>query len=855
MPRVHYLQSAFNAGVLDPKLAARFDIRQYFQGMARGENAVCIPMGGVKRRPGLKHIDRFLRTLIPISSSSNISAITAPNGGTAGNANDFDPDTDLTTTTDVLSVDPYVVVRIDRGAALPASGQTVRVVDVRNIRSSDGSTDEFQIQYSTDDSTWVDFGEPFEVVDTEVRSYRRRGSSSARYWRLAKIGGSDMGTVTISIAEFTLWRESGFTATTGSRLLPFEFNTEQTYLLAMTSTNLAVYLDGARIADVAMPFSAPNAFDWDYAQRADTMILVTGSQRPQRLLRQVVPVDKTIGTAWQMDPVPFTNIPQFDFDDADSPTPTSEIQTLTFSNKGGGSTSWEEGDRFSLELAGSETGGITWAGDDNATKRAQTAENIRRELQKLPTVPGDTGISVAWTSGNLFTVTFADASAEEYDLLGAFPLSGSNNNKINVARTQVGSSRREDAWSDLRGWPKAVTFFGGRMWLGGTESLPTSFWGSTAFDLFDFKIGEGLPDQAIFNTLLGEQLNAIVALFAGRDLTMFTTGTEARFPGEVLTPENAIPTTQTRYGTAQIKPISIDGATLFMQRTRKVLRDFVYSQQEDAYLATPLTALAPFLVNQVQDMDGWQGSGDDDANLVLLVNGDGTIACLSTLRSQDVNAWTSWTTQGEFRSVGVVDQTIYVATRRETNQPEAGGIPPANIRDVFIEEAREDYFTDAAVQVEGLGGDTVTGLDHLDSFECRVRADGLVLKNQTPEDGEVTLEQEVDNVEVGLNFDVKLRTMPLNNDFGNGDNFLRKKRLVKARLMVFETLGVRFNGKRIPDRRMDESQMDAAPVPVTGAVEIEVTSNWSFQPLQPPIEVLDPVPFTLLGMDLQVETS
>src|SRR5208282_1438575 len=57
-------------------------------------------------------------------------------------------------------------------------------------------------------------------------------------------------------------------------------------------------------------------------------------------------------------PTAVTYIPQIDFDDTLSPTPTSDIQTL---NIGSG---WNPGDTFTITILTDTTGPITYAGDD-----------------------------------------------------------------------------------------------------------------------------------------------------------------------------------------------------------------------------------------------------------------------------------------------------------------------------------------------------------------------------------------------------------------------------------------------------------------------------------------------------------
>ena len=55
MPRLRTLQTTFNSGVLDPRLAARTDVKQYYQGANTGTNVLALPQGGFKRRPGMAY--------------------------------------------------------------------------------------------------------------------------------------------------------------------------------------------------------------------------------------------------------------------------------------------------------------------------------------------------------------------------------------------------------------------------------------------------------------------------------------------------------------------------------------------------------------------------------------------------------------------------------------------------------------------------------------------------------------------------------------------------------------------------------------------------------------------------------
>ena len=56
MPVVSRIQNGWTSGELDPKLRARTDVASYYSGAAKIRNALVIPQGAVKRRPGLEYL-------------------------------------------------------------------------------------------------------------------------------------------------------------------------------------------------------------------------------------------------------------------------------------------------------------------------------------------------------------------------------------------------------------------------------------------------------------------------------------------------------------------------------------------------------------------------------------------------------------------------------------------------------------------------------------------------------------------------------------------------------------------------------------------------------------------------------
>jgi hypothetical protein len=415
----------------------------------------------------------------------------------------------------------------------------------------------------------------------------------------------------------------------------------------------------------------------------------------------------------------------------------------------------------------------------------------------------------------------------------------SNITLTNIPTHDFGSGD-EAVWSSARGWPKSITFFSGRMWLGGSKKRPQSLWGSKTNDFYNFDLGTSLDDESIYVTLDTDQVNAITGIFAGRHLQIFTTGGEFYMPDAIITPSKSAVKRQSLFGSSSVRPKSLDGSTLFLDRTGKSIREFIYTYTEDAYTSTSTSLLASHLLSSPVDMDVSRGTSKDDANYLYLVNDDGTMAVFNMLRNQEVSGWTQWVTTGDIEAVCVVVDDVYFVTKRTINS--------SVVR--FLEMIDVDSYTDANERSTP-GSATVTGLGHLNGEECRVKADGAVMPNATPTSGNITLSRSAAAVEVGLDYDTLVKTMPLNMDFQNGPILMRKKRIIRVMLDVHESLGLHVDGTLLPDRALGVGVLDTTPTPYTGLKDV-YKMGWS-ELAQIEISQTDPVPMLLLGVSLEME--
>lgn len=825
MAKTRFIQSAFTSGVLSPLILGRIDINQYYNGLEVGREVVLLPQGGLKRRQGMKYIESALPVM-----ERNTTLPTMPNGGTAANINDGNDSTITTTTTNISTIDPYVVAQYDLGADTEIEYCDIRVMSL----SVSGTSNDFVVQTSLNGADWTTAA-TVPTVGIASQNFRLRLQANARYYRLAKIGATDLTTNRVNLSEFNL---SSKTSTLSEvKLKDFSISTDEHYLFVFTDGNCRIYdkSDDSYKADIKVPFTSAQVKDIRDVQSEKVILLFHQEHLTVRITNLGTSID------WFQDVAPYINVPKFDYDDDLSPTPVSEVQDITFNT-------FTAGQRFQIDVEGIISKNISFAGDSTADERSATAENIRKNLQDMPKF-GATGISVAWTSGSTFRITISGESADAYELFSGYPTSGEAADSVTFTKVATGSPRKEDVWSSNRGWPKTACFYEGRLIIGGTKSKPQSVFCSKSGSAFDFEIDEGDDDDAIFATISSRELSEIVDVFPGRNLQIFTAGSEFAALQSPITPQTFGVIPQTSHGSLNLEAKEIDGATLIIDRNGKTLREYLYSFNEDAYVANDISVLSPELIEQPVDLTILGGTRSDDANWVFITNQDGTMTVLNTLRSQDINGFTTLSTDGEITDASTVDDEVYLSVKREVNG--------SNV--YYIERLSFDFYMDSAISViNGSPTDVVTGLEHLEGKTVRVRADDADEGEFTVSGGQITLTAEKTNVQVGLPFTPTFKQMPIATNIGSGINQNRIKKIVRMNIRSYETAGLYIDGQPTPVRQFgdsNDSPLDTPPLQRTGIIDDFYPDGGWEREYMPTISQPDPMPFTILNIEYEIESS
>ena len=410
----------------------------------------------------------------------------------------------------------------------------------------------------------------------------------------------------------------------------------------------------------------------------------------------------------------------------------------------------------------------------------------------------------------------------------------------NIPKFKYNGSTDEDVWSNTRGWVRTATFHQGRLWFGGSKSKPTSVWASVINDFFNFNDGgvDVEDNHGIFDVLDTDQYNAINNIVSGTKLQILTAGGEFVNSADIITPKSSAWTRYTGYGAKRLKPVNLDGSTFFMDKFGKTVRTLIYDFEEGGYTTPPISILAEHIINEVQDLDMVRGSSISVSNLLYLVNIDGTVAVFNTMRKENIAGWTRWTTQGKFKRVTVTNSVVSFIVERD-------GVEYLEVldRSVLLDHSFKGSNVDR-VEVDEL----------LANKDIRVVADGITqLATSVERDGAdipyAVADQESVVMYAGLNYDVKIKTLPAAIATRDGNKVYSTKRITKVTSNVYNTRGMYINDIIVTNRKFGQ-KLDEVFAPFTGLVSTYLLGYNSTNQVE--ITQKNPDPLTILALDLEI---
>lgn len=428
--------------------------------------------------------------------------------------------------------------------------------------------------------------------------------------------------------------------------------------------------------------------------------------------------------------------------------------------------------------------------------------------------------------------------------------------------TTVTDIWREGAWSEKRGYPRAVTLHEQRLVFAGTAYQAQTIWGSRVGDFENFTYGV-LDTDAYSYTLGAKERNAIQWLSSHTALLIGTAGGEwVMTSGDEInpiSPTNVVVRRHSNYGSGAIGALLVNDVTLFIQRRARRVREMTYSAANDRYVAADLTILAEHISLGGLTQIAYQ---QQQNSVVWAVTGDGKLVGLTYEREQDVVGWHRHVTDGAFESIATIygsgEDEVWVVVNRTI-----GGTTKRYIERFNPVEwtAKEDgFFVDSGLSYSGAAVGTFAGLDHLEGKTVSILGDGAVFPDQVVVGGAVTLPdgEEVVKAHIGLPFTTIIEPMRLDVDNIVGVTQGQTKRISELNLRFLNTLGCKAGDRlttlRTLSFRDTAMRMDESPPLFTGDKQYEFDGDFEYD--VPLFIVQDqPLPMTLLAIVIRYEVS
>lgn len=216
-------------------------------------------------------------------------------------------------------------------------------------------------------------------------------------------------------------------------------------------------------------------------------------------------------------------------------------------------------------------------------------------------------------------------------------------------------------------YPGCSAFYQQRQLYASTFSLPVNLWGSQVGLQSNFDTTPNVTDSDSFSFALDTSFYAplrhLIATQAG--LIAMTQETvwlvNGGGPTEPLTAQNVVATPQNYSGAGIVSPIKIGGDILYTEGKGYAVRMLSYNEVSRNFTADDRSILSSHLFQDKKEIVSWAYQ-EQPFKVVWVVRGDGALLAFTTVKSEDIYAWTSGGTKGQFLAVGAMREATAAVT-------------------------------------------------------------------------------------------------------------------------------------------------------------------------------------------------
>lgn len=527
------------------------------------------------------------------------------------------------------------------------------------------------------------------------------------------------------------------------KLIPFSFNTEQTYVIELGDGYARFIKDGAQIVypdkndkaneivEISMPYELEEIQNVKYAQNADVLTICNKKHPPYELSR-------LSHYDWTLTPINFEPL-------------ISAPSNLT----------------------------ATWKGDnDHKTKYTYVVTAIKantfEESNCSEEVIVKAQMEAYWGTDEYITITFdAVDGAVEYNVYrmvnGVYAYVGTTTtNSFTDDKIEPDLSSTAPIFTnpfENGNHPACVNYYQQRKVYACLKNNPQQLVASQTGTNNNFNVSRPLSaSDSIDITLSEREVNEIRHILALNDLVLLTSGAEWKLngaDGSFSASSSLIASPQSFYGCSNVSPVVSGNMILYVQSGGSVVRDLGYTYLSDSYDGEELSIFANHLFEGKQVLE--MAYSKEPYRILWCVMSDGTLNALTYNKKHEVAGWHQHITKGEFESVTVIregfEDVPYFVVKRTINGQTKRYIERMASR--IVEKTSDGIFLDSSLKYEGSPTKTLTGLSHLEGEIVNVLADGNLEIGLCVKNGKIELKYPASKVVVGIPYEFELQTLRL----------------------------------------------------------------------------------------------
>ncbi|WP_421526754.1 hypothetical protein [Pseudomonas brenneri] len=470
------------------------------------------------------------------------------------------------------------------------------------------------------------------------------------------------------------------------RLIPFQFNDVQTYVLAFGDLNMRVMKDGGQVLysagpsvgqpfELALPYTQNDLGLLNFTQSADVMTFAQPSYKPRELSRLA-------HDNWTTAEI--------------SLAPRIAAPASATAVSGGGSgvaQTW----RYQ----------ITAVLDDGNT----LDESLPVTSNPITSHADVASATITWpaVTGATYYIVYKDnAGAGIYGFIGRATALTFTDQNITAVKTDT-PPNGNDPFVGTGNYPGAVGYYQQRLVFAGSDLSPQTVWMSKTglFKNFGFST-PNKDDDAITFTIASREVNRMRHLLGLRKLLGLTSGGEWTFSGaDTGLTAKTVQASQEGYdGSAIVPPVVVGNSAVYVQARGSRVSSFGYSLNADGFAADDLTLFSAHLFRGRELTNvAYQKIPD---SIVWYVRDDGILLGLTYLPEQQLVGWHWHDTDGFVESIACVpegqEDALYMVVRRTVNGVQKRYIERMASRQITsIEDA---FFVDCGLTYDGRNTDS-----------------------------------------------------------------------------------------------------------------------------------------------------